>query len=909
MPVTEVLRGLGSFQLTLNPQTPKQILDQLDAFGHITVHSGKLDPRVSGDALLKASRYTGVYRGRTLSEEGHSLEGVGMALWLGDEEDKGSVVESLLTFSATPVGTLLNTLLPAGSAATPGTVYVTNPFTGTFQYDTPRRILDFVCQTLGLDWKINGDATVDVGLESDLFRAIPKAALVPKGGANADMFLKSLPGRVDTAQSFEDFTTRTLLLAQGTEAATVTATADINPAINPWRDLHGNPVKLTRIISESSTDTTNAQARAQLQLNRFSGPENAITCSTTQYDIKGDVVVGDYLYVFAPDANAYDLNNEVVFMGERMYPLRLRLNQMSWPISSSFSVAFRRANGTWIDLTPYFEAEGGASQLVVGGYNRTLVAGQDGGPAGSRPVADTSVPGIPTWVTPFIQSVYQSDRGESRAQVQVFWTRPLNVDGSNILDGSHFEIRYRSSTTPIFPVTWAQMELYTWDQLEAGTWDQPITYPAGPWQSLYVPWEDLDALIIDLPTNMPYEAQIRAVDLAKPANAGDWSTVTVWQTNGDTLPPATPAPPVVAASRLAVEITHYLGRADGGTFNLDLDLHHLEIHGEYEPLFTPSDSTLLGKLLANYGMIVGQIPLVGTVAIESLSPVYFKVIAVDQDGNKSAASTAVQATALLVDDAHISSLTVSKITAGTITASWVNAGTIWSGTAGGARAQMVAAGFEAYNSLNQRTFFVDAATGNVTISGTFQSGVTGAKRIVVQPDLINSSGVAVPAVSWHEGATVYVRASLINSNFHLMTRSTVTENQEGGYVQFDLPSAGSGSAYLGFWSISGGVNYYHQVGSTGAHRFSGHFGQIHTDGGKSALYIDQIGGSGTSQSFTYGPTMATTPLPFCEIQGTSGSPPTASSHAVTARSATGASIQYPAGNVDVMIWAIRYAVA
>lgn len=904
MSVTEVLQGLGEWNLTLSKDTPKGLLTRLGAFGHVAIHAGVVDPRVARDSLLLDSRYVGVYRGKENSANAYTLRGPGMAFWLGDEEGKGHAIETPLTLN-TSFQNWVTALLPP--SATAGTIVnVPKTFNYTFQYVTPREALNYLCSTLECAWRINGNASVDAGLESDLFTVIPEAALVRKGPGK-DLFLKAFQGSLKTEMDMADFTTRTVLLANGSEAATVTATANIAPAKNPYKDLFGNAVKLTRFISESDTDATNAPARAQLQLNRFSEEKRAITLSTTDYDLKGDVAVGDYMWVFDPDIGVVDNTNEVMFRGERLYPMRLRLTEMTWAVTEQMGVAFRDMDGNWFDLTPYVEPESGESTLVVGGFYRALGDG-DGGSVGSRPIADTSVPAAPTWVTPFVHSVYQSDSGSSRAQVQLKWNRPLNVDGSTILDGDHFEIRFRSSTTPIFPSTHVQMSAFTHAQLAAGTHEQPITYPAGPYRYMSVPWDQLTALLQDLPTNMPYEAEVRAVDSAKPANAGAWSAVTVFQTSADTLPPATPAPPSIAAGRMNVQMTHTLGRSDGGTYNLDADLNHFELHGEYEPLFTPSSTTLLGKVPANNGMIVGKVPAVGSVPIESVLPVYFKVIAVDHDGNKSPASTAVQSTALLVDDAHISSLTVSKVTAGTITANWVNAGVIWSGTEGGARTQQSYIGFEAYNANNQKTFFVEAATGDVTVTGKFQTGLSSVSdRIVIDPQLPIAGGGTVPAIAIYDDGDPnnYVRLSTFNTVFHMSVRSRSTEDIVGGVVTFDLPSGG-GSAYIGYRTPS--TWYYHQVGASGAHRFSGHFGQVHTDGGKSALYVDQIGGSGTSQSFTYGPTMASIPLPFCEIQGTSGSPPTANAHAMTARSTTGATIQYPAGNCDIFIWAIRYAV-
>lgn len=876
MPVTETLQGLGEWSITLSRDTPQDVLDRLTYFGHLAVHASTDDPRRSQDEALRSARYVGVFRGKEQRGEAHALRGVGMALWLGDEDAKGHVFEDPLVVDGL-FQDIIPTILPP--SVQPGTIFnVPKSFSQTFQYVSPREVLNFVCSTLECAWRINGDGTVDAGLESDLFVVIPQAAVVRRERAGRDMFLNAFAGTMATEQDVNDFTTRTVLLANGSEGSTVTATADIDPGANPFKDLFGNPVALTRLISESETNPENAPARAALQLARFTEARNAITLSTSDYDLKGDVAVGDYLWAYDPEIDVQDVTNQVTFRGERFYPMKLRLTEMTWAVARGMGVTFRTATGDWIDLTPYLEFESGDSSLVVGGFNRSLVGG-DGGTIGSRPIIDTSIPDAPTWTPPFVQSVYQSDRGESRAQVQLTWTRPLNVDGSTILDGDHFEIRYRSATTPIYPSTHAQMAVFTHAQLALGTHRQPITYPAGPWHIVFVPWSDLDALLIDLPTNLPYEAQIRAVDAAKPPNAGDWSAVTLWQTNGDTLPPAPPAPPTVAASRLAVMITHHLGRASGGSFNLDLDLHHLEVHGEYEPLFTPTEDTLLGKVLANSGMITGQIPVVGTVPIESTNPVYFKVIAVDNDGNKSLPSVAVQATALLVDDAHISNLTVSKVTAGTITADWLLGAYIRTGVTG-SRVQLSSAGMEAFNSSNVRTVFVDAATGSADFLGVLRTGLS-ARRVLIS-DSVGGIGLAgvefFPSVgasaarifsmgdmvgggaSLHMESgelTSFVDGSLVRNQIALTSgdvflgQVTAAGATRGGKLQ-----VGGAHAFLGYQTAS--IDAFFGIGSSGDLLFKGFMPKGNPIGGLACFWGNYAAAGGGAANFAYGATMTGT---------------------------------------------------
>lgn len=749
MSVTEVLRGLGSWNLQLSDKTPREVLDALKYYGHIAIHTGRVDYRVMGDAALTSSRYTGVLRSKVVGDV-TTIGGPGMAMWLGDEDYKGDVYETAKTFTNTPFQETIRQLLPASGSVTEGTIFnLDKDYTGSFKFVTPREAIDYVCETLGADWIVRGDATLDAGLEGDLFRVEPQAMLIRRQGG-VDMRMKALRGFMETEQDVEDFTTRVLLLAEGEGESTATATADIDPGKNPYRDINGNPVKFTRIVSETATESTNAEARAQLQLNRFSGTRDAISLSTAEYDLKGDVAVGDYIWVYDPDLGLIDETNEVIFRGKRYNPVKLRLTEITWPIGKNMSVGFRDWDGVWYNLTDYLIPESGESNLVVGGYNRSLTSGDrgaGGGTGGGTPQPNTTIPGKPTWVEPFRMAVYQSPvTGESKAQVELEWTRPENTDGSTILDGDHYEIRWRNASTPIYPVTWAQLEQFTWAQLEdsGATWEEPIKYQVGEWQYQYVPWSELRFFLQELSPNMPYEAQIRAVDGAVPANVGEWSDVVVFQTTSDTIPPATPDAPKIAASRIAVQMTHHLGRADGGTFNLDPDLHHLELHGQYEPNFQPTETTLIGKAMANHSMMQAQVPVVATFQIESVNPMYYKVVAVDNDGNKSGPSVAVEQTVELIDDAHISDLTVSKVTAGTISADWLVGATIATARTG-SRVEMNPDGLKMYDDNNQLTMDANANDGSFWAIGELASG-TGGRYLVVNP---TNSGVHIPEVRFY----------------------------------------------------------------------------------------------------------------------------------------------------------------
>jgi hypothetical protein len=741
MSVTEVLRGLGQWNIGLDVEKmPDKIWKQITKFGHIAIHVGRVDPRVSGDSLLRTSRYTGVVIGQTDDDSRKSIDGFGINFWLGDSENKGDIRETLLAFDpAVSFQDAIIALLPSSGAVVAGTIVdIPEMWGGSHQYKTSGEDIDYVCQTLGAAWRVNGDATLDAGYESDLFVVNPKTVVMRKmlsdfsDQAMYDMFMKGLSGLSATSSDMEDFTTRVLLLAQNAEGTSSTATADILPGKNPYKDLHGNSVKITRIVQESDTDPANADARAQLQLNRFTSPREALTLSTSTYDVKGDLAVGDYLWVCDPVMDLVDVANEVRFRGKLINPMKLRLTETTWPIVKGYSVLFRDYNGNWIDLTDYVEHETGDTQLVVGGYNRSLTSGGGGvfPVTPPSPENDTTIPDQTEWDTPWQQAMYQSPiTGESRSEVELKWSKPLNTDASNITDLDYYEIRYRQSVTPLYPLTIDEMAEYEVDELN--TVEDPLILGIeGEWQYARAPGEVLKYRMGELLPGQTYEAQIRAVDTARPPHLGEWSDLIQWQASRDIFPPATPAAPIIASSQVAILVEHHLGRADGGEFNLDRDLHHLKVYMGSDPLFVPTPAGLLGVIQANWGMISGEVPVVGSFQVTNIGPMYYKVTAVDESGNESLPSAGVVATAELIDDQWVRNLRVDKITAGTISADWLLGAYIRTGKTG-ARVEMSYKGIDGYGPDNIKKLNWDSASGQLRVIGSGGIAVTGGGNIEI----------------------------------------------------------------------------------------------------------------------------------------------------------------------------------
>jgi hypothetical protein len=704
--VQQVHMAIGQWGIQLTNDAPPGVVSSLAAYGHVAVVRGRVNPVEHGDDIIGLADYVGVLR-KVAGDPGSgvALSGPGMAVWLGDEEDKGDILESPgVGLDADTFADSIRALLPASGAITEGTIYsgVSGTYSGLHMYQTPRKAIDYVCETMGGEWRVNHDGTLDAGPASSLFTATPTCVIVRRDIAGHDMDLRAIPGALKAEVDAADYATRVVLVAQALAGGTA------GPGTVPYKDIHGNEAVWTYVVDETDdTWYSNAAARAAAILSDRSTLRQAVTLDRVDYDVQGTFEAGDTVWVWDPTIGLVDTGNEVNFRGRLLNPVAVRVLSITWPVTEGMTVAYRDADGAWTDLTPWIRwesADGGqvevadraAATLTGGGTSGTIVPGSGGG------YGDLAVPGVPTFGA-FATGTYQGGDGLPRAYVQVTWSEPNNTDGSSIVDGDYYQIRYRA------------------------------TGSASDWQYAVVGFSETSFVVNELSPNTQYDWAIRAVDYATPRNYGAWSGTTQYTAQQDTTAPSTPAAPAVAASLIAVQVTHTLGKATGGTYNLELDLDHLEVHVGTTSGFTPDSASLVGKLPANSGMITGTVAAVGTFPVDTIvsagSAAYVKVVAVDRAGNASTASSAASETADLIDNAHITSLTASKITAGTISTALLLSGSIKTGTSG-ARVEIDANGVRLYNSSGTNTVDLDATSGDVSITGTISTDLTG-RRIII----------------------------------------------------------------------------------------------------------------------------------------------------------------------------------
>ena len=650
--ITERLMKLGSFSIRLRDTSR---MDELTYFGTIVVVAQRiLNPsRVSDADLLAAASYSGILREKRLvtaagRRDELALGGHGPEGWLADEEGKGYVYETERAYSGDTFANVLNrsSSAPYGLLRNDAGALVVikdgvinsvaGTYTGTHKFQNQRDAIRYVVEVFGAEYRVNPDFTIDAGTQAQLFVTTPTAIAVRREAIGDDPNFDGIPyGTFSTVRDVKHYASRVLLLGEGTGGTLITGAAD--DVGNPYTDpVNAAAAVRVAVISESETESGNADTRAQIVLDARGDTRDAVSLSPANFALDGVVAVGDTIYVFDPEGELVDTANEARFRGRALPAAAIRCLGMTWPVTDGMGVYYRKnqpeATERWIDLSDLVIFETGAPTLEVGAVPRSTRTGDPQTIAGkiyTEGAGDAAVPDEPAHTaTPWATASYVDGEGRTRAQISVSWSQPLNTDGSTIVDGSHYTIRWRRN----------------------GETD---------YQYASVGFDVTAFLLQDLAPGVTYEISVEAVDMAVPPNRSGYLADESVVASPDTVAPSTPAAPAVAASLIGLQVTHELGKATGGTFNLETDLDHLNIYISTVSGFTPSAANLAGVIPANAGHLALGIKVIGTFPIADTTLRYVKVTAVDKAGNESATSTQASASATLIDTVNIADAAIT----------------------------------------------------------------------------------------------------------------------------------------------------------------------------------------------------------------------------------------------------------
>lgn len=192
------------------------------------------------------------------------------------------------------------------------------------------------------------------------------------------------------------------------------------------------------------------------------------------------------------------------------------------------------------------------------------------------------------------------------------------------------------------------------------------------WQYITVPSTDTSTVITGLLSDTDYYVGVASSSYLSTRSSFTNAGVYPITTAADTTAPSTPSAPTVSTNTFTAQVNHNMTKAAGG--DLESDVDYLEVHASTTTGFTPDLTTLRGTIItAGPGIDVSAVFEFSST--DSMTNLYWKVIAVDRAKNKSAASA--QATGLpgLIDTANIANLAVTNAKVNDLSAVKLTAGT------------------------------------------------------------------------------------------------------------------------------------------------------------------------------------------------------------------------------------------
>jgi hypothetical protein len=286
------------------------------------------------------------------------------------------------------------------------------------------------------------------------------------------------------------------------------------------------------------------------------------------------------------------------------------------------------------------------------------------------------------------------------------------------------------------------------------------------WRYITVPSNQTIALIKNLEPNTNYYVGVASVSFVSSYSA--WVNASTGgypiTTAVDTVAPSLPSIPSVSFNTQIVQISHAMTKSGGG--NLEADVRYLEVHASTTSGFTASSATLIGTLDASGPgiTVVGNFPVPVT---DSVSNMYWRVIAVDYAGNKSTQS--FQATGLpgLILGTNIASATITDAKISTLSAAKLIAGTAFINNLS-IQSQLTIDAVA--GSIQSSNFSVPSKTGyKLDQSGlTVYDGSIAAKSLLLQ----NGNNIAAPAFADFEFNESYYHDTANNPSATTLTATS-----------------------------------------------------------------------------------------------------------------------------------------
>lgn len=153
-------------------------------------------------------------------------------------------------------------------------------------------------------------------------------------------------------------------------------------------DYFGTPWDRTRLVSDATVDHIDyAVSLAEYEAARSAENRQSVrlrVSDTRALERLGGVKVGDWIYVYAPDAGLVDGDNEMSIEGEVVWPKRVRLISRSRKCGNGFRAEIRTSDNDLIPLENVQWENETTAEIEVGDWRPEFVSDPMGGAAGGQ---------------------------------------------------------------------------------------------------------------------------------------------------------------------------------------------------------------------------------------------------------------------------------------------------------------------------------------------------------------------------------------------------------------------------------------------------------------------------------------------------------------------------------------------
>lgn len=361
-------------------------LDDIREFGMVCVTGGPVasaDP----DTILAQSIYTGVLN-HDLSNDLTEFTGAGACVWMGDEDGKGDIDASQRNLDTADSGSSVNlteiigNLVDYCNGVTVGTVKSVGNVVGVIPRGmTARQWLteSFTfgvsdTDTIGLEWRLNHDLTLDVNDPDQLFA--DGAVLLTGDGRGHRTLASGLevvgcePLRIASV-NVENYATGEVWYDRDADAG---AEAD-NSTPTTYYAPDGSTIRWRRPRAQNASEPLASLGWAIVLLiiiDTITGEverEIDVTTEAASTQLHRIIRPGDWVRFWDPTGRLVDLNETPLYLdGQLVWPMRLRCTAIEWsaPPTSGVYHLTPDATPTVIDLTPWVAWDNSAPRLEVG---------------------------------------------------------------------------------------------------------------------------------------------------------------------------------------------------------------------------------------------------------------------------------------------------------------------------------------------------------------------------------------------------------------------------------------------------------------------------------------------------------------------------------------------------------------